>query len=221
MSRVAIDVVSDVVCPWCYVGKRRLEGALGRLDGIEADVRWRPFQLDSTIPPEDHPREAYMIGKFGSREAYRRMYEAVAAAGREERIPFAFDRIAVSPNTLDAHRLIRWAGGRSAAVQEALVEALFRSFFVEGENIGDKSVLVRLGGEAGLDNEILKTLLDGDDDRDAVAAEIGQAQAMGVSGVPTFVLAGRYAVQGAQPADLLAKAIAEAAARAAEGDQAA
>lgn len=221
MTSILIDVVSDAVCPWCFVGKRRLEGALARLEGIEAEVRWRPYQLDATIPPEGCPRRAYMERKFGSPERYRRIYEAIAAAGREEGIPFAFERIETSPNTLDAHRLIRWAGGRSADMQDRVVEALFRAFFIEGENIGDRRILAGLAERAGLDARITETLLSRDDDRDEVVAEIARARAMGVSGVPTFILAGRNIVQGAQPADILARSIADAVDKAGTSGQAA
>ena len=207
---LAVDVISDVVCPWCYVGKRRLEKAAAAT-GIPLTIRWKPFQLDSTIPPQGKPRREYLEGKFGSAERIKEIYERIAATGAAESIPFAFERIEVSPNTLDAHRLIRWAG--EAGVQGAVVEALFRSYFIEGRNVGDLSVLADIAASAGMDGAAVAGRLEGDDDRAVVRQEIESAQLMGVTGVPTFVLAGRYALVGAQPAEEIAAALSRIAAR--------
>jgi predicted DsbA family dithiol-disulfide isomerase len=207
-STVTIDVVSDVMCPWCYIGKRRLETAAAACADIGLDVQWRPFQLDATIPAEGMDRRMYLERKFGSAEAVERVYAPVRAAGEAEAIPFAFDKIRRSPNTINAHRLIRWAG--QAGLQEEMVERLFRLYFIEGGDLTDTAVLARAAAEAGMEHDPVERLLAGDADTNEVRAEIEAAQRMGVTGVPTFIIAGRYAVVGAQSAEVLADAIAKA-----------
>lgn len=200
-----IDVVSDVMCPWCYIGKRRLETAIADTE-LALDIRWRPFQLDPTLPPGGKDRKIYLAEKFGSIERAGELYENIRQAGEEENIPFAFNRIEVSPNTLDAHRLIRWAGGVDATTQDRAVEALFDAYFIDGRDIGDHGTLVGIASEAGMDGDLVAELLPGDADRELVASDIAQAQAMGVTGVPTFIVANKYALVGAQPAAQLAEA---------------
>ena len=203
---VLVDVVSDVMCPWCYIGKRRLEDALER-SPHQIEIHWRPFQLDATLPAEGKDRQAYLAEKFGSAEQAGQIYKNVSDAGETEDIPFAFDKIEVSPNTLDAHRLIRWAGGSSAALQERIVEDLFQAYFIYGENIGDHNVLVRIAEDAGMDGVLVAGLLQDGADRELVQKEIELAQKMGVTGVPTFIIDNKYALVGAQPADQLVAAI--------------
>lgn len=205
-NAIAIDVVSDAVCPWCYIGKRNLEAALADLPGVAAEIHWRPYQLDPTIPPEGVDRKAYLQRKFGARvaEIYGRVSEAGAAAG----IPFAFEAIARSPNTLDAHRLIRWSW--SAGAQDAVVERLFRDFFIEGKDIGDHAVLIEAARAGGMDGDIVSSLLAGDSDKDEVRGEIAAAQNLGVTGVPFFIFDGSFALPGAQPPDVLKRAIRKA-----------
>ncbi len=200
---LTIDVVSDVVCPWCYVGKRRLEKAI-ELAGVPVAVRWHPFQLDPTIPPEGKSRRAYLEAKFGTAERIAELHRNISAAGASEGIDFAFDKIKVSPNTLNAHRLIRWAAedGR----QQAVVDALFHAYFLEGRDVGDREVLAEIAASAGMDRAKVAARLASDEDRDEVSAEIASAQEMGVTGVPTFILAGRYGVVGAQAPATLAEA---------------
>ncbi|GAB4354732.1 MAG: DsbA family protein [Oricola sp.] len=213
MTAVAIDIVSDVMCPWCYIGKRRFERAVRALGGtVDLDIRWRPFQLDPTLPREGKDRDSYLAEKFGSIERARQLYRTVEEAGAGEGIPFRFDAIAVSPNTLDAHRLIRWALGAGPGVQAKVVERLFASYFLEGANIADHAVLTGVAGEAGMDDAIVASLLAGDADRQAVQEEIATARRMGISGVPCFILDGRYAVMGAQDAETIADAIRQVAA---------
>ena len=139
-SVIEIDVISDVMCPWCYIGKRRLEKAIAMVPDIKVNVRWRPFQLDHTIPETGMDRQTYLTNKFGSAEQASNVYEPVRAAGKAEEIPFQFEDIKVSPNTLNAHRLIRWA--LAEGVQDAVVERLFQLYFIEGANLTDKSVLL-------------------------------------------------------------------------------
>lgn len=205
-KKVLIDVVSDVMCPWCYIGKRRLEEALERTSHT-LEVHWRPFQLDGTLPPEGKDRKLYLKEKFGSAEQAKQIYANVSDAGTVESIPFAFDKIRVSPNTLDAHRLIRWAGGAGPELQDRIVESLFQAYFVYGENIGEHDVLVRIAEDAGMDGELVAELLAGDADRDLVRKEIELAHRMGVTGVPTFIVDNTYALIGAQPADQILAAI--------------
>jgi predicted DsbA family dithiol-disulfide isomerase len=204
---LTIDIVSDVVCPWCYIGKRNLEAALGTLPGNNVEIRWRPYQLDPTIPPEGIARRAYLERKFGPR--VDEVYTRVAAAGHEAGIDFAFDRIERSPNTLNAHRLIRWS--QSAGKQNDLVERLFRDFFIEGRDLGGRSVLIEAAGAVGMEPDVVARLLDEDADKGAVREEIATAQRLGVTGVPFFIFAGRFGIPGAQPAEVLASAIGKAA----------
>jgi predicted DsbA family dithiol-disulfide isomerase len=207
---LSVDVISDVICPWCFIGKRRLEKAIADA-GMPVDIRWRPYQLDPTIPPEGKDRRAYMEAKFGSGDRIRQIHERVVATGAEDGIDFAFDRIKVSPNTLDAHRLVRWVG--DAGAQDAVVEALFNAYFTEGRDVGDHAVLGDIAASSGLDRGELMKRLASDEDRDAVRAEIDQARRIGVTGVPTFILANRYALVGAQPAKEIVLALQTTAAR--------
>ncbi|MBX3532266.1 MAG: DsbA family protein [Rhizobiaceae bacterium] len=205
---IRIDVVSDVVCPWCYVGSKRLQQALAGLPNVVAEVQWRPFQLDPTIPAEGMDRKTYMRNKFGNDDArLKAMHDRLIESTRDAGIPFAFDRIKVAANTLDAHRLIRWAGGQGAAVQDKVVRALFKANFEDGRNIGDHAVLTEIAGECGMDVAVVSALLPTDADREEVRQEIAQAQRMGVTGVPCFLLENKYAVMGAQPTEALADAI--------------
>ncbi len=206
---IEIDVISDVMCPWCYIGKRRLEKALAMLPGIEVDVRWRPFQLDHTIPETGMDRQEYLRNKFGSDADAAQIYEPVRAAGRAENIPFQFEKIAISPNTLNAHRIIRWA--MAEGVQDEVVERLFQLYFIEGANLTDKQVLADAAVDAGVDRAVVEHLLAGDTDKAETQAEIARIQQMGVTGVPAFIIGNRYAVMGAREPEIIAQAIQEVA----------
>ena len=208
MPSVNIDIVSDVMCPWCYIGKKRLEAAVRDLpEDVEVDVRWRPYQLDPTLPKEGKDREQYLSEKFGGSERAKQIYANIVDAGREEDIPFDFEAIAVSPNTLDAHRVIRWAASEAPGVQDRLVDLLFKAFFIDGKNIGDNVVLLDAAEQAGMDRAITEGLLAGQADCLEVEQEIEIARKMGVTGVPCFILENKYAVMGAQSADVLTNAI--------------
>ena len=206
MSPIVIDVVSDVVCPWCYVGKRRLEGALRATGDVE--VRWRPYQLDPTIPAEGRDRQAYMRAKFGDGPRVAETQARLTALGEEIGVAFDFPAIRRSPNTLDAHRLIRFAGEAGAA--DAMVERLFSDYFEHGRDIGDRAVLVEAARACGLDGEAVAARLASGEGGDEVRAEIEEARQVGVQGVPFFIFASKYAVSGAQSEDVLAQAIARA-----------
>ncbi|HWK66758.1 MAG TPA: DsbA family oxidoreductase [Rhizobiaceae bacterium] len=217
-QRVVIDVVSDVVCPWCFVGQKRLDGAVAALPDVDVDIRWRPYQLDPTIPPGGKDRRQYMIEKFGSEERIRQIHQRLERLGADEGINFAFDAIKVAPNTLDAHRVIRWAASAGSEVQNRLVRRLFKLNFEEGADIGNHEVLIAAARDAGMDAALVETLLPTEADADAVTAEIATASRMGISGVPCFLLEGRYAVMGAQDVEALANAIRQVAAAKARGE---
>lgn len=210
-TKIAIDVVSDVVCPWCFVGSRRLEKALDALPEIVADVRWRPFQLDPTIPDGGLERQAYMIAKFGSRERIDAAHAHLEELGADEGIAFDFGAIAVAPNTLDAHRLVRWAAQAGPDAQSRIVQRLFSLYFEEGADIGDPLVLIEAARAEGMDASIVEALLPADADKEGVRQEIETAGQLGIRGVPCFIIDGKYAVMGAQSADVLADAIRKAA----------
>ena len=210
---LTIDIVSDVVCPWCYLGEKRLEAALKDEAG-PVTVRWRPYQLDPTIPEGGLDRAEYMEKKFGKSGRLQSVHDNLPRLGAEVGVPFAFDKIERSPNTLDAHRLIRWAA--SAGVQEKVVDRLFKAYFVEGRDIGDGGVLIEIAGECGLDAHLVEKLLADGADADRVRQEIEQAQAMGLSGVPFFIFGGRIGVPGAQEPSVLRQAMAQARAAVAE-----
>jgi predicted DsbA family dithiol-disulfide isomerase len=201
---LVIDVVSDVVCPWCYLGKRRLEAALA--EGGETRVRWRPYQLDPSIPAAGLERKAYMRAKFRDDARLAEIHARLTALGAEAGIAFDFEAIARSPNTLDAHRLIRFADEDGKA--DAVVERLFQAYFERGLDIGDRAVLAEIGRDAGLDG--IETRLASEEGVAEVREEIEAAQRMGVQGVPFFVFASKLAVSGAQSAEALAQAMAEA-----------
>jgi predicted DsbA family dithiol-disulfide isomerase len=209
MPPLVIDVVSDAVCPWCFVGKRRLDSALAAGDKPAPQVRWRPFQLDATIPAEGLDRKTYMRAKFGDTIRLKEVHDRLNALGAEVGISFDFEAIQRSPNTLDAHRLIRWAA--EAGVQDAVVEGLFSAYFEQGRDIGDSAVLAEIAGAAGMDANAIKQRLASPVDLEDVQAEIGQAQQIGISGVPFFIFANKLAVSGAQSVEVLRQAMAEAA----------
>lgn len=199
-----IDVVSDTVCPWCYIGKRRFDMAKAERPDIEIDLRWRPYQLDPTIPAEGVDRREYMEAKFGKNRS-KEVGNVIREAADEAGITLAFDKIQRSPNTFDSHRLIRW--GASAGAQNEIVEILFRRYFEDGEDIGDRKVLVDAAKEAGMDHELVAYLLLHNKDADLVANEANQAREMGISGVPTFLFEGKFAVVGAQETEGYLRAI--------------
>ena len=204
---VTVDVVSDVVCPWCFIGQKRLEKAVAAVPEVAVDIHWRPYQLDPTIPPEGKDRKQYMLAKFGSEERIREIHQRIEPLGAAEGIAFDFGAIKVAPNTLDAHRVIRWAGTAGDGVQNRLVRRLFQLNFEEGANFGDSAVLIEAARESGMDVAVVEALLPTDADRDAVTSEIATAGRMGITGVPCFLLEGKYAVMGAQDAETLADAI--------------
>lgn len=191
-----IDIVSDTICPWCFIGKRRLDRALEQIPQIPFEVQWRPYRLDPAVPKQGVNRKEYLRAKFGEGPDVAARGETLRELGRSEGVAFAFERIAVTPNTTDSHRLIRWAG--SAGVQDAVVEGLFAAYFEEGRDIGDAETLEWIAGQAGMDADLVRTLLADDTDKGLVEREDALAHRMGISGVPTFIFANKYLVSGAQ-----------------------
>ncbi len=205
-----IDVVSDVVCPWCFIGKRRLEKALALTPEIPVEVRWHPYFLNPWVPREGISREQYLTTKFGSVDRYKGMAQRVAAAAAEEGLTYALDKIARQPNTLDCHRLILWAGntGDPGRMKQRLMEL----YFAEGADLSDPEVLVGGAIDCGMDGNLVRRLLASDADVERVTREAEQAKEAGIDGVPCFILGGMLAVSGAQAPDYLAGAIKRAAA---------
>lgn len=207
---ITLDIFSDPVCPWCYIGKARLDRALEARPDHPFRVEWHPFQLNPEMPAGGMDRASYLEAKFGGRDGAVRAYAPVAEAAEEAGLAMNLAGIARTPNTLDAHRLIHWAGleGR----QTPVVAALFRAYFAEGRDIGAAAVLADIGAAAGLDRAMLEMLLAGEADRAEIAARDAHARARGVRAVPTFIVGGRHAVEGAQPPDLWLRVIDELAA---------
>lgn len=204
-NALTVDIVSDVMCPWCYIGKRRFERAIAQRPDLELDVRWRAFKLDATIPKGGVDREEYLSRKFGGAAQASAIYANIEEAGAGEELAFEFSAIRRSPNTTDAHRMIRWSYGQGA--QDGVVEDLFHAFFMAGKDVEDHQLLAEIGARNGMDEALLRDLLESDKDVDAIDAEIAHAQQLGIEGVPCFVFAGRVAVMGAQDADGLLAAI--------------
>ena len=204
-----IDVISDVVCPWCYIGKRHLEAALSKLPVSERPlVRWHPFQLNPDLPAVGVDRRSYLEEKFGGAERASTIYDRVRAAGREAGLALDFDRIERQPNTLDAHRLIAWAQASGRDV-EPLVEALFKAYFVEGRFIGDRKVLAEVAGEAGFDAGASLEMLEGKTATAEIAEMDLRTRQSGIGGVPFFIFNEKIAVSGAQGAPVLLDALAQ------------
>lgn len=204
---IPLDVVSDVMCPWCYIGKRRLEQALAATAAVDIDVRWRPFQLDATIPEGGVDRQEYLSKKFNGPEGAENVYKSVREAGVAEDIPFNFEAITRSPNTINAHRVVRWS--HSVGMQDQVMEGLFKSYFVDGGDLTDNNVLIEVAAAAGMDRDIIERLINSDADIEETKNEIALAQQMGVTGVPTFIVGQKYAIVGAQGPEVIASAIAK------------
>ena len=197
---LAVDVISDVICPWCYIGKRRLEKAIAALEGQqEVRVRWLPFQLNPTMPKEGISRKEYRIRKFGSWERSLELDAKVVAVGETEGIHFAFDRIERTPNTVDAHRLI-WLADQQGC-QDAIVEALFRAYFTDGRDISNRQTLIDVVAEAGLERQLAEAMLNSDEGMDAIKEAEELSRRHRVDGVPFFIINNEITLSGAQQPD--------------------
>ncbi len=206
-----IEVVSDVICPWCFLGKRRLDKALALVQDMKAEVIFRPFFLDPSIPPDGFDRHRYLSDKFGEARLAT-LHKPLEDAGAKDGVPYHFDKITRTPNTLDAHRLIRWA--HQAGKQAEVVEALFCAYWRDGKDVGDAAVLVDIAKSCGMDGTEVQRLLPTETDCVAVMDEVQKAYALGVQGVPTFIINQKYGISGAQEAEALASAIRQVAAKA-------
>lgn len=208
-----IEIIYDTVCPWCYIGKRRLDQALAMRPNLKVTTHWRPFLLNPELPPDGVDRTAYLIKKFGSETRVRRIYGAIGEAGQSVEIDFAFDRIQKTPNSIDSHRLVKFAARHGVA--DPIVEALFVAYFVHGQDIGDPEVLLTIGAAHGLDRGDLARYLASDQDMDSVTQDNARAHRLGVNGVPSFVFDGPMVISGAQEPQILARMLDAAAAAAA------
>jgi len=206
---VRIDVVSDVVCPWCFIGKRRLEKALALKPEIPVEVHWHPYFLNDWIPREGMAREQYLTTKFGSPERYKGIAQRVSAAAAAEGLVYDSDKMKRQPNTTDCHRLIMWADvqGKAPAMKQKLMDL----YFTEGADLSDRETLVKAAADVGLDADKVRGDLAGEKDVDAVGDEAQRAKEAGIDGVPCFIFAGKYAVSGAQAPEYLAEMIERAA----------
>jgi predicted DsbA family dithiol-disulfide isomerase len=212
VNALPIDVVSDVVCPWCFIGKRRLEKAIALIPEIPVTVRYRPYFLNPWVPRAGISREEYLVTKFGSVERYMANAPRIVAAAREEGLVYNIAAITRQPNTIDCHRLILWSG---AAGDPALMkQRLMDMYFTEGRDLSDPDVLVEAARDGGLDVDTVRGWLATDKDVELITEEAESAKAAGIDGVPCFILGGRFAVSGAQAPDYLADAITRAAAEA-------
>lgn len=196
-----LDIFSDPICPWCFIGKRRLERALAARPDLEIEVHWRAFQLNPEMPAEGMDRQLYLELKFGGPAAAQRIYETITEAGISEKIAFDFGAIQRTPNTVNAHRLIRRAGPEGK--QDAVVEALFTRYFLAGEDIGDAATLLMVAEDAGLAASDLEAFLAGAEEDDVVRSEDALARRTGIQGVPTFIFANRFALSGAHEPEVL------------------
>jgi len=213
-----IDVISDTVCPWCFIGKRRLMRAMAMRPNIAFDVKWRPYRLDPTIPKGGMDRQAYMRTKFGDDPMkIVEMYKQIAAEGAKDGVEFDFAAIKRRPDTLDSHRLIRWS--EAAGVQDEVVERLFIAYFENGEDIGDVRVLADIADLCGMDGVEVAQMLESDADAALVEREDQIAHEMGVTGVPAMIFGSKLAVSGAREPEMLAVVIDRVAAMAAEQPQ--
>ena len=204
-KKLKIEVVSDPVCPWCYVGKRRLESALAQRPGLDVDVEWQPFQLNPDMSREGRNRRDYYREKFGA-ETAETMLSGMRQTGEEVGIAFGSDPEAMAPNTLSAHVLLYWAGADEGIDAGEAAEKLFHAHHVACENIGDHAVLARIAGEVGMDEGDVTERLAAGVDEDIVRERIAHLASLGVSGVPFFIVNGKYGISGAQPSEILVSA---------------
>jgi predicted DsbA family dithiol-disulfide isomerase len=211
LPSVHVDVVSDVVCPWCYIGKRRLEQAIALVPSVSVNINWRPYFLNPWIPREGIDRRTYLETKFGSVERYSAIAERVAQAAAMEGLVYASDKINRQPNTLDCHRLILWA--RSSADPGQMKQRLMDIYFAQGGDLSDARVLIDAAADCGMDADLVRRLLASDADVDRIENEANGAKEAGIDGVPCFVFGGSVIVTGAQSPEYLASAIERTAAR--------
>jgi predicted DsbA family dithiol-disulfide isomerase len=213
-ARLGIEIVHDLVCPWCFLGVRRLMRTLRRRPDILYELTWRPFLLNPDMPRGGMARPDYVVRKFGGEDRARRLYASISEIGRSEGVQFRFDRIRRTPSSVDGHRLVRYAARFGRA--DAMVEALFSAHFTDGRDVGDHATLLAAGHACGLDPGAVQRFLTGDDELDAVHADSLRAHRLGINGVPCFVIAGRHAIAGAQEPEVIERLLDVAAVEAEE-----
>ena len=213
-ARLGIEIVYDLVCPWCFLGARRLTRTLRRRPDLLFELTWRPFLLNPDMPRLGMARPDYVVRKFGGEDRARRLYASIADIGRVEGVPFRFERIRRTPSSVDAHRLVRYAGRFGRA--DEMVEALFSAHFTDGRDIGDHAVLLGIAQACGLDAVAVRRFLSSDAEADTVHADNLRAHRLGINGVPCFVIAGRHAIAGAQEPEVIERLLDVAAIEAAE-----
>jgi predicted DsbA family dithiol-disulfide isomerase len=213
---VKLDIISDPICPWCYIGKANLDRALAQVGDHPFEIEWHPFQLNPDMPAGGMDRRAYLEGKFGGKDGAIKAYAPVVAHAEKAGLKINFEGIQRTPNTLDAHRLIHWAGieGR----QTFVVSALFKAYFVEGRDIGDRETLADIADTAGLDAAVIGKLLASDADVDNIRGRDAHSRKAGINSVPTFVVANQHAVPGAQPPEMWVQVIADIQAQLAQAE---
>jgi predicted DsbA family dithiol-disulfide isomerase len=214
-ARLTVEVVHDLVCPWCYLGTRRLLRTLRRRPDLLVELVWRPFLLNPDMPQVGMSRSDYVVRKFGGEDRARRLYSSIAEIGRAEGVQFRFDRVRRTPSSIDAHRLVRWAArfGRANGV----VEALFTAHFADGRDLGEIGVLCAIASACGLDPIAARAMLASDAELDGVHADNLRAHRLGINGVPCFVVAGRHAIAGAQEPEVIERLLDVAAVDMVEG----
>jgi predicted DsbA family dithiol-disulfide isomerase len=213
-ARLAIEIVHDLVCPWCYLGVRRLMRTLRRRPDLLFELTWRPFLLNPDMPRIGMSRPEYVIRKFGGEDRARRLYNSISEIGRVEGVLFRFDRIRRTPSSVDAHRLVRYAARFGQA--DAMVEALFSAHFTDGHDIGEHALLVAIATACGLDPARVRQFLATDQESEGVHADNLRAHRLGINGVPCFVVAGRHAIAGAQEPEVIERLLDVAAVEVAE-----
>jgi predicted DsbA family dithiol-disulfide isomerase len=213
-ARLGIEIVHDLVCPWCFLGVRRLMRTLRRRPDLLFELTWRPFLLNPDMPRVGMSRPDYVVRKFGGEDRAKRLYASISEIGRAEGVAFRFDRIRRTPSSLDAHRLVRYAARFGLA--DAMVEALFSAHFTDGRDIGEMSVLAGIAQDCGLEAGPVRRFLFSDDETDAVHADNLRAHRLGINGVPCFVVSGRHAIAGAQEPEVIERLLDVAAVEAAE-----
>ena len=204
---VSLDIISDPICPWCYIGKANLDAAIEETGVNPFEMNWRIFQLNPDMPPEGVDRREYLEWKFGGKERAGQIYDRIRDAAADSGLKVDFSKIERTPNTLDAHRLIRWA--KTTGMQNALSQQLFVRYFEQGQDISDHTVLLDAAESVGMEREVVKSLLESDADKQMLLDEEATAREIGVSGVPCFIVGGKYVVQGAQPPETWVKVIRE------------
>ena len=199
MLMIELDIFSDTVCPWCYIGKKRLENALNKYKNLKIKQTWRPFQLNPGMPPDGMDRQEYLISKFGSSDAAKTVYENIYEEGVKEGINFNFDLIEVTPNSFNSHRLLALA--YNANMQEKVLDDLFESYFLHGKDIGDPNILLQIAIKHNIDAEEFKSYLSDQENIEPLANEEIQAKKMGINSIPTFIINKQIVINGAQTSE--------------------